>query len=113
MPLRWLRNTYIARRIHLVANSGRQQEICAFKIWRERMSLDFPSLYLESTVLHALSSERFGQLAENFLAVLVFGLLRVFNSYSFTLHTFNSTRVAPPPPSFCGASTTDVTWGCC
>lgn len=62
--------TDIARHIHLVANSGRQQEICAFKIWRERRSLDFPSLYLESTVLYALSSERFGQLADNFLAVL-------------------------------------------
>jgi hypothetical protein len=62
--------TDIARHIHLVANSGRQQEICALKIWRERMSLDFPSLYLECTVLHALSSERFGQLADNFLAVL-------------------------------------------
>jgi hypothetical protein len=62
--------TDIARHIHLVANSGRQQEICALKIWRERRSLDFPSLYLESTVLHALSSERFGQLADNVLTVL-------------------------------------------
>jgi hypothetical protein len=53
-----------------VANSGRQQEICALKIWRERNSLDFPSLYLEMTVLHALESERFGQLADNVLAVL-------------------------------------------
>ena len=24
-------------------------------------------------------------------------------------YTFNSTTVAPPPPSFCGASTTEVT----
>jgi glutamate/tyrosine decarboxylase-like PLP-dependent enzyme len=60
----------VARHVHLVANSGRQQEICAFKIWRERMSLDFPSLYLELTVLRALGSEHFGQLAENILAVL-------------------------------------------
>ena len=62
--------TDVAQHVHLVANSGRQQEICAFKIWRERMSLDFPSLYLELTVLHALEAERFGQLAENILAVL-------------------------------------------
>jgi hypothetical protein len=54
----------------LIANSGRQQEICALKIWRERMSLDFPSLYLELVVLRALGSERFGQLADNILAVL-------------------------------------------
>lgn len=63
-------HTDIARHVHLMANSGRQQEICAFKIWRERMSLDFPSLYLELTVLRALGPERFGQLAENILAVL-------------------------------------------
>jgi hypothetical protein len=63
-------HTDIAGHIHLVSNSGRQQEICALKIWRERMSLDFPSLYLECTVLHALEAERFGQLADNILAVL-------------------------------------------
>lgn len=63
-------NTDVGRHNHLVANSGRQQEICALKIWRERNQLDFPSLYLELTVLHVLESERFGQLAENVFAVL-------------------------------------------
>ena len=63
-------HTDLARHVHLVANSGRQQEICALKIWRERNQLDFPSLYLEMTVLNALESERFGQLADNVLAVL-------------------------------------------
>ncbi len=63
-------STDLARHVHLVANSGRQQEICALKIWRERLSLDFPSLYLELTVLRALESERFGQLADNVLAAL-------------------------------------------
>jgi len=62
--------TDVARHVHVMASSGRQQEICALKIWRERMSLDFPSLYLECTVLQALGSERFGQLADNVLAVL-------------------------------------------
>jgi hypothetical protein len=62
--------TDVAQHVHLVANSGRQQEICALKIWRERNSLDFPSLYLEMTVLKALETERFGQLADNVLAVL-------------------------------------------
>ena len=62
-------HTDVARHVHLIANSGRQQEICAIKIWRERMSLDFPSLYLELMVLRALGSERFGQLADNILAV--------------------------------------------
>ena len=63
-------STDIAGHIHLVANSGRQAEICALKIWSARMSLDFPSLYLESSVLHALSTDRFGQLADNVLTVL-------------------------------------------
>jgi hypothetical protein len=62
-------HTDVARHIHLIANSGRQQEICALKIWRERNNLVFPSLYLELTVLHALGSEHFGQLADNILAV--------------------------------------------
>jgi hypothetical protein len=62
--------TDLARHVHLVGNSGRQQEICALKIWRERQGLDFPSLYLELTVLRALEAERFGQLADNVLAVL-------------------------------------------
>ena len=35
-------HTDVAKRIHLVANSGRQQEISAIKIWRERNRLDFP-----------------------------------------------------------------------
>ena len=62
--------TDVMRHVHMVANSGRQHEICAMKVWRERASLEFPSLYLELTVLHALESERFGQLADNVMAVL-------------------------------------------
>jgi len=62
--------TDVGQHVHLVANSGRQQEICALKIWRERNTLDFPSLYLEMTVLRALEGQRFGQLADNVLAVL-------------------------------------------
>jgi hypothetical protein len=62
--------TDVAQHVHLVANSGRQQEICALKIWRERKHLDFPSLYLELSVLRALEGERFGQLADNVLVVL-------------------------------------------
>lgn len=61
--------TDVGQHAHLVANSGRQQEICAVKIWRERNSLDFPSLYLELSVLHALEGERFGQLADNILTL--------------------------------------------
>jgi hypothetical protein len=58
-----------ARHVHLVANSGRTQEICALKIWRERNDLDFPSLYLELTTIQALEGERFGQLSDNISTV--------------------------------------------
>jgi len=62
--------TDLARHVHLVASSGRTQEICALKIWRERNELKLPSLYLELTALKALEGRRFGQLSENVLAVL-------------------------------------------
>lgn len=64
--------TDLARHVHLIANSGRQQEICAVKIWRERSRLVFPSFYLELAVLRALEKEPFGHLAENVLAVMRF-----------------------------------------
>jgi hypothetical protein len=64
--------TNVNDHIHLVANSGRQQEICALKIWRERNDLIFPSFFLELVVLRALHGERFGQLAENVTTVLRF-----------------------------------------
>lgn len=61
-------HTDVAQHVHMMANSGRQQEICALKIWRERNQLEFPSLYLELSVLQALNHERFGQLADNVMA---------------------------------------------
>ncbi|HZQ95447.1 MAG TPA: hypothetical protein VFA67_10595 [Candidatus Sulfotelmatobacter sp.] len=63
-------HTDVGQHAHLVANSGRQQEICALKIWRERNSLEFPSFLLELATLRALENERFGQLAENIHCVL-------------------------------------------
>ena len=63
-------HTDVAQHVHLVGNSGRQQEICAIKIWRERNGLEFPSFLLELATLRALEKERFGQLAENIHCVL-------------------------------------------
>lgn len=63
-------HTDLAQHVHLVGNSGRQQEICALKIWRERNHLEFPSFLLELATLRALEGERFGQLAENIHCVL-------------------------------------------
>jgi hypothetical protein len=78
-------HTDVAKHIHLVANSGRQQEISAIKIWRERNQLDFPSLYLELTVLRALEGEPFGQLAENVLSV-----------FKYLSHHFERAAIADP-----------------
>lgn len=64
--------TDLAQHVHLVGNSGRQQEICAMKIWRERHDLYFPSLCLELAVLRALAGESFGHLRENIHAILRF-----------------------------------------
>ena len=63
-------HTDLNQHVHLVGSSGRQQEICALKIWRERNKLELPSLYLELTVLKALESEAYGQLSHNVLTAL-------------------------------------------
>ncbi len=49
--------TQTAPAIHInkVRNSGRTREIRAIKVWRKNHNLDFPSFYLELTVLDALS----------------------------------------------------------
>ena len=47
--------TNIDKHIGLVKNSGRINEIKAIKIWASNHSLDFPSIYLESVVLKALT----------------------------------------------------------
>lgn len=62
--------TNVAAHIQRVLNSGRIGEIRLAKIWRERNSLDFPSIYLEETVINGLSGYRYGNLDVNFLRVL-------------------------------------------
>ena len=48
--------TNVGEHVRLVAGSGRTREIRALKIWRERNRLDFPSFYLELTVMESLRS---------------------------------------------------------
>ena len=62
--------TNISTHINLVKNSGRIAEITAIKIWRKLHQLDFPSIYLELTVLDALYNKNKNQPAKNFLTVL-------------------------------------------
>ena len=55
-----------------VVNSNRTNEIILTKIWRHIHKLDFPSVYLELTVLDALYNKTVNDLANNFWTVLTY-----------------------------------------
>ncbi|MBA3633864.1 MAG: nucleotidyltransferase domain-containing protein [Acidobacteria bacterium] len=61
--------TNVASHILTVQNSNRIDEIRAIKIWRNLNNLEFPSFYLELTVINALYGKR-RNIAENVLAAL-------------------------------------------
>ncbi len=50
--------------------SGRREEIRVLKLWRDQNGLEFPSYYLELTVIAALRRRPYGELAENVWHVL-------------------------------------------
>jgi len=62
--------TNVDKHINLIKNCQRLDEIRALKIWRAQHKLDFPSFYLELTVIKALNGKRTGQLASNVWTVL-------------------------------------------
>jgi hypothetical protein len=62
--------TNVDKHVQVVTSSGRASEIIAIKIWRQLHKLDFPSFYLELTVIDALSGRRGGQPAASVIAVL-------------------------------------------
>ncbi|QQS22734.1 nucleotidyltransferase domain-containing protein [bacterium] len=62
--------TNIYKHIDLVKNSKRLDEIRALKIWRTLNGLDFPSFYLELTVIEALKGHGFNKPGQNLLTVL-------------------------------------------
>ncbi|MFW6028736.1 MAG: nucleotidyltransferase domain-containing protein [Halanaerobiales bacterium] len=62
--------TNVDKNIALVKNSGRLNEIIALKIWRELNNINFPSVYLELTVLNALYNKNKYQITENFVKIL-------------------------------------------
>ncbi len=62
--------TNINKHVDIIKNSGRINEIRAMKIWSHNHGLDFPSIYLELTVLDALSGMRYISLANNICTVL-------------------------------------------
>ncbi len=70
------KNTWMQTNVDLhitkVKNSNRVNEIILTKIWRHIHGLDFPSIYLELTVLDALYNKPKNDLAKNFLTVLIY-----------------------------------------
>ena len=67
----WMQ-TNVDLHIAKVQNSSRVNEIILTKIWRHIHGLDFPSIYLELTVLDALYNKPVNDIANNFLAVLLY-----------------------------------------
>jgi hypothetical protein len=62
--------TNVDKHISLIQKSQRLDEIRTLKIWRAQHRLDFPSFYLELTVINALYGKKSGNLAANVWAVL-------------------------------------------
>jgi len=62
--------TNIKQHIDLIQKSGRIDEIRAIKIWRNIHNLEFPSFYLELSVLNALSGKNKNQPENNVWSVL-------------------------------------------
>jgi hypothetical protein len=65
----WMQ-TNIDLHISKIINSNRINEIILTKIWRHIHGLDFPSIYLELTVLDALCNKTVNDLANNFWSIL-------------------------------------------
>jgi hypothetical protein len=65
--------TNVATHARLISTSGRTEEIRILKLWRDQHGLDWPSFYLELTVLGALGyTATYGDLAGNVSTVFEF-----------------------------------------
>ncbi len=62
--------TNVDKHTAFIQNSKRLDEIRALKIWRAQHGLDFPSFYLELTVINALHGKSSERLASNVLTML-------------------------------------------
>lgn len=67
----WMQ-TNVDLHITKVQNSNRVNEIILIKIWKHIHGLDFPSIYLELTVLDALYNKPTNELSNNFWTVLTY-----------------------------------------
>lgn len=76
--------TNVAKHISHVSGRGRIQETRILKLWRNQKGVDFPSFYLELTVIDALYNAR-GSLSEN-----------VWKVFQYLRDTFPNARVVDP-----------------
>ena len=76
--------TNVAKHIATVQNAGRISESRVLKLWRNQKQLDFPSFYLELTVIDALSGAR-GTLSDN-----------VWKAFEYLRDRFPNARVVDP-----------------
>lgn len=79
----WIK-TNVTKHINHVRQGGRINETRIIKLWRNQKSLDFPSFYLELTVINALSGQ-YGSLSKN-----------VWNVFVYLRDTFPNARVIDP-----------------
>jgi len=77
--------TNISTHINHVSWSGRKSEIRVVKLWRDQKGLDFPSFYLELSIIAALSGQYGGQLSDN-----------VLKSLRYLRDNFSTARVLDP-----------------
>lgn len=61
--------TNVSTHITHVQQGGRINETRIIKLWRNQKGLDFPSFYLELTVINALSGQFYGTLSGNVLKI--------------------------------------------
>ncbi|SEE46312.1 hypothetical protein SAMN05444161_5843 [Rhizobiales bacterium GAS191] len=85
--------TNIGTHIAKVRASGRQSEIRVIKLWRDQNGLEFPSLYLELTVIAALKN-----IQSNAAAVLLGSSIsgNVWKVFGYLASSFETTRVVDP-----------------
>ena len=77
--------TNVAKHISYVTGGGRLLETRVIKLWRNQKHLDFPSFYLEMTVINALSKQLFGTLSGN-----------VWKVFEHLRDTFPNARIVDP-----------------
>lgn len=76
--------TNVSTHIATVQQSWRTKEIRVVKLWRSQKGLDFPSFYLELTVINALAGQGFGLSAN------------VWKVFEYLRDSFSNARVVDP-----------------